>query len=43
MIDLGFLVGKNYFNNDRSQNYLIFQPICNAFTMFAGHTVTAIA
>ena len=43
MIDLGFLLGKNYFNNDRSQNYLVFQPICNTFTMSAGHTETTIA
>ena len=26
-IDLGFLLGKNYINNDGSQNYLIFQLI----------------
>ena len=42
MVDLGFLLGKNYFDNDRSQNYLKFQPICNTFTMSTGHTETTI-
>ena len=31
-------IGQSYFNNDRAQCYLIFQPICKTFTIFSGLT-----
>ena len=34
---------KSYFDNDWSQNYLIFQPIYNTCTRLAGDTETIIA
>ena len=40
--DLGFPVGKNYFDNDGMQNYLTFQPINNTFTQPTGDTETMI-
>ena len=27
--DLSYFIGKNYFENDGTQNYLVFQPIDN--------------
>ena len=29
--DLGFFIGKNYFEEDGAQNYLVFQPIIRCF------------
>ena len=29
----GFLNGENYIENERSQNYLMIQPICKTFTI----------
>ena len=29
--DLGFFIGKNYFEEDGAQNYLVFQPIIRYF------------
>ena len=40
--DFGFVSGKSYLNNDRSQNYLIFQLIFKTFTMPTGDTNTNI-
>lgn len=39
-IDLGFLLGKYYFGNDGSQNYLVFQPIADPFIILTGDTET---
>ena len=38
-----FLLVKIIFFNDGSQNFLIFQPILNTFTMFAGLIESIIA
>ena len=38
--DLGFVLGNNHFDNDGSQNYLIFQPILNTFTKPTGAAET---
>ena len=35
-------ISKSYFNDDGSQNFLIFQPISKTFTMPAGVTETII-
>ena len=32
--NLIFFIGQSYFNNDRAQLYLIFQPIYKAITYF---------
>ena len=29
--DLGYFIGKNYFEEDGAQNYLVFQPIIRYF------------
>ena len=41
--DLSFLLTKNYFDNDRSQNLSIFQPMAKTFTTLTGdaETITA--
>lgn len=39
-IDLGFFLGKYYFGNDGSQNYLIFQRIADPFIILTGDTET---
>ena len=36
--DLSYFIGKSYFGNGGSQNYLIFQPIYNAFSRKAVDT-----
>ena len=36
--DLSYFIGKSYFGNDGSQNYLIFYPIYNTFARKAGDT-----
>ena len=41
--DLSYFNGKSYFDDDRSQNCLIFQAISNTFTMLTGDTNTIIA
>ena len=41
--EFGFLLGKNHFGNDGSQNYLIFEPITDTFTIVTGDTETTIA
>ena len=33
--DLSLFIGQSYFNNDGSQNYLIFQPIYKTITTFS--------
>ena len=38
--DLSLFIGQSYFNNDGSQNYLIFQPIYKTITTFSGLTDT---
>ena len=38
--DLNHFVGQSYFNNNGSQNYLIFQPIYKTITAFSGLTTT---
>ena len=38
--DLSSFIGQSYFNNDESQNYLIFQPTYKATTTFSGLTRT---
>ena len=40
--DLCFLIGKSYFSNDESKNYLIFQSIVNTFKRLTG-TETIVA
>ena len=42
ILDLSYFIGKSYFNNDGSQNYLLFQPIYNTFIRPTGHTETII-
>ena len=39
---LSFLIGKSYFSIEGSQNFLIFQPILNTFTMPIGLTETIV-
>ena len=34
--DLCFLIGKSYFSNDESENYLIFQSNFNTFKQLTG-------
>ena len=41
--DLGCFNGKSYFDDNRSQNCLIFQPISNTFMTSTGDTNTIIA
>ena len=41
--DLSYFNGKSYFDDDRSQSCLIFQPISNTFTTRTGDTNTIIA
>ena len=31
--DLGYFIGKSHFDEDRAQNYLVFQPILSYFTL----------
>ena len=31
--DLGYFIGKSYFDEDGAQNYLVFQPILEYFTL----------
>lgn len=38
MFDFSFFNGRRYFGNDESQNYLIFEPISNTFTLPTGDT-----
>ena len=33
LFDLGYLIGKSHFDEDRAQNYLVFQPILSYFTL----------
>ena len=33
-------IGQSYFNNDRAQLYLIFQPICKTISTFSGLETT---
>ena len=33
--DLGYFIGKNHFDEDDAQNYLVFQPILEYFTLNA--------
>ena len=33
--DLSYFIGKNYFEEDGSQNYLVFQPISSYFKIIA--------
>ena len=40
--DSSAFIGQSYFINDRSQNFLIFQPIFNTSTMAAGLTDTIV-
>ena len=40
---LSLFIGQSYFINEGSQNFLIFQPILNTFTMPAGLTETIVA
>ena len=35
---LGYLFDKNYFGNDESQTYLVFQPTTSTFTSVTGNT-----
>ena len=41
--NVSYFLGKSFFDNDGSQNYLIFQPIYNTFRMKSGNTETVIA
>ena len=34
--DSSLFIGQNYFNNDRRQLFLVFQPIFKTFTTFSG-------
>ena len=34
-LDLGYFIGKNYFEEDGTQNYLVFQPINRYFKVIA--------
>ena len=43
IFDLSYFNGRRYFDNDGSENYLIFQPIYNTFTEPVGVTETSIA
>ena len=36
-------IGKKFFKNDGSQNFLIFQPVFNTFTVADGITKTIVA
>ena len=38
MFHLSYFIGKNYFVYDRSQNFLMLQPIYDTFTKQTGHT-----
>ena len=38
--DLSLFTGQGHFNNDVSQNYLIFQPIYKTIKTFSGLTNT---
>ena len=35
-IDSNYFIGKRYYHDDESQNYLIFQPVFKYFQMFSG-------
>ena len=43
IFDLSYFNGRRYFDNDGSENYLIFQPIYNTFIEPVGVTETSIA
>ena len=38
MFDISYFIGKFYFGDDESQNYLTFQPISKNFKMPASST-----
>ena len=40
MVYLGYLLDKNYFDNNGSQIYLVFQAITTTFTSVTGNTET---
>ena len=40
--DSSLFVDQSYFMNNGSQNFLIFQPIINTFTILAGNTDTIV-
>ena len=33
--DFGYFIGKSHFEEDGTQNYLVFQPMCKYFTVFS--------
>ena len=33
--DFGYFIGKSHFEEDSTQNYLVFQPMCKYFTVFS--------
>ena len=43
MFNLSCFIGKRYFDNDESQNYLLFHSIYNTFKRRAGDTETILA
>lgn len=36
MFNLSCFIGKRYFDDDESQNYLIFQPVFDSFEILSG-------
>ena len=38
--DLGYFIGKSNFDEDGAQNYLVFQPILEYFTLNSSNWIT---